>query len=560
MFLETLYKNYDSIIEQTGSQKPISSYAVTKYHWKVCLFSDNPNRYTFLSVLDDKKKAKEEMLLHSVTRSGGGPKAYYMSDKAEFIFKICEGEISKNILDNHEDFKSKLLSTYEASQNNSVKVIYDFLQSFSYTDLPANLLPTHRIVFDVDGSVDYITNPKIVEYINRNKVDEAGDDVCLITGKKCKSLVKNDKLIKNLPGKSNSGGFFLFSNNENDYRSYGLSDLKTSPVSLEGSEKVHDALNALLSSKDHSYMLGNLKFIWFSKNKADLPVLQDPKIIKDFLTSYENGSVFSDRTFKKTDKFYLYCLGTNYVRVRIHFPYETSIGQVYQTQFDWLRNTSIKVNNEVKHFPMWLFVKNLDNPGFEKDLFQAALIGTKFSLNLVSYLISIIKGKQLKSYKHKDKNEFALLGLLAYHCRVERGINMENIDDNTDVGFILGRLFHEYERLQLEANPNVGSTITSKFLNKAITNPLLVFPSLYTQAQKYIDFMKKDERKAGIAYVINKRINHLLSLIVVQGGVVPKKLSVSQQASFVLGQHCQSNMINEIIAQKRLEKVTTNEV
>ena len=129
MFLETLYKNYDSIIEQTGSQKPISSYAVTKYHWKLCLFSDNPNRYTFLSVLDDKKNAKEEMLLHSVTRSGGGPKAYYMSDKAEFIFKICEDEISKNILDNHEDFKSKLLSTYEATQNNSLKVIYDFLQS-----------------------------------------------------------------------------------------------------------------------------------------------------------------------------------------------------------------------------------------------------------------------------------------------------------------------------------------------------------------------------------------------------------------------------------------------
>jgi hypothetical protein len=186
-------------------------------------------------------------------------------------------------------------------------------------------------------------------------------------------------------------------------------------------------------------------------------------------------------------------------------------------------------------------------------------MGTKFSLNFVSYLTSIIKGKQLKSYKHKDKNEFAILGLLAYHCRVEKGINMENIDDNTDMGFILGRLFHEYERLQLEANPNVGSTITSKFLSKAITNPLTVFVNLNTQAQKYMDLMKKDDRKAGVAYLINKRISHLLSLIIAQGNV-PKKLSVSQQASFVLGQHCQSNLINEIIAQKRLEKVIANEV
>jgi CRISPR-associated protein Csd1 len=559
MFLETLYKNYDSILEQTGSQKPISSYAVTKYHWKVCLFSDNPNRYTFLSLLDDKKNAKEEMLLHSVTRSGSGAKAFYLSDKAEFVFKVCEGEISKNILENHEDFKNKLLSIYEATQNTYVKVIYDFLQSFNSTELPANLLPSHRIVFDIDGSVDYITDPEIVKYINRNKVDEAGDEICLITGKKCKTLIKSDKLVKNLPGKSNNGGFFLFSNNENDYRSYGLSDLKTSPVSLEGSEKVHDALNALLSSKDHSNTFGNLKFIWFSNNKADLPVFQDPKIIKDFLTSYENGTIFSERTLKKSDKFYLYCLGTNYVRVRIHFPYETSVGHMYQTQFNWLNNTSIKINNEVKHFPMWLLIKNLDNPGYEKDLFKAAFMGTKFSLNLVSYLTSIIKGKQLKSYKHKDKNEFAILGLLAYHCRVEKGINMENIDDNTDIGFILGRLFHEYERLQLEASPNIGSTITSKFLNKAMTNPLIVFANLNAQAQKYIELMKKDDRKAGIAYVISKRINHLLSLIVAQGAV-PKKLSVSQQASFVLGQHCQSNLINEIIAQKRLEKVIANEV
>jgi hypothetical protein len=82
---------------------------------------------------------------------------------------------------------------------------------------------------------------------------------------------------------------------------------------------------------------------------------------------------------------------------------------------------------------------------------------------------------------------------------------------------------------------------------------------LNAQAQKYIELMKKDDRKAGISYVISKRINHLLSLIVAQG-TVPKKLSVSQQASFVLGQHCQSNLINEIIAQKRLEKVNTNEV
>ena len=88
MFLENLYNNAEDILKQIiGEIVPPPGYQVHNYHWKVSLFSDNPERFVFLPIMNDKGKTDETLILPTVARTSN-LLAFHLSDLATYVFKI----------------------------------------------------------------------------------------------------------------------------------------------------------------------------------------------------------------------------------------------------------------------------------------------------------------------------------------------------------------------------------------------------------------------------------------------------------------------------------------
>jgi len=567
MFLENLYNNSKDILKQIiGETVPPPGYQVSNYHWKISLFSDNSERFVFLPIMNDKGKADETLILPTVARSSN-KLAFYLSDYASYIFKINDPKKDLNVEGKHKLFMETLCLLYEATKSKEVKCIFDFLTNFDMTKVPENMIYFHRIVFEIDNSIDYILDESIVNFISsnfdnkdknkdKNKIkNEDNDSYCSITGKNCKTTSYLPMKIKSIPG--NHSQYSLISNNNEIYVSYGLKDWKVSSVSEEAIRMCYLALNALTSSQDHSYTVGQYKFVWFAKSSLGLPFIQDPKLIKDFLESYKTGKIYSDRSLRKSDKFYLYCLGTNSVRVVLHFSIESSISEFYECQYKWLTQTSVNNYN----FSMYEFCKLFSdkNPAPKRQLFDSAFFGYQLPLNLVFEALSMFKSKKLGSFLHKGKNEFALLGLLRYYVLKEYEQQMKNSDqlsENLDsLGFKLGRLFTEYQELQFEVSPNVNTSITSSHLTMASTYPESVFGYLNINAQKHLDYLRKQDR-LGAYYSIKSRIDDIIS----SSSSIPVSLNLTEQCEFMLGMSFQSNLLKEQRIANKAKKEASNEV
>jgi CRISPR-associated protein Csd1 len=557
MFLENLYNNAEDILKQIiGEIVPPPGYQVHNYHWKVSLFSDNPERFVFLPIMNDKGKTDETLILPTVARTSN-LLAFHLSDLATYVFKINNPDKDAKVEVKHKEFMKNLCLLYDATKSKELKCIVDFLTNFDMTKVPESMLHSHRIVFEVDNSIDYILDEPIVKYISGNvsNNDENYDGYCSITGKKCKTTSYLPMRIKNIPGKH--AQYSLISNNDEIYVSYGLEDWKVSSVSEEAIRMCHLALNALASSKDHSYTFGPYKFIWFSKSSLDLPFMQDPKLIKDFLESYKTGKIYSARSLKKSDKFYLYSLSTNSVRIVLNFSIESNISEFYETQYNWLTQTSI--NNHC--FSMYEFCKLFSdkNPAPKRHLFDSAFFGHQLPLNLVFETLSKLKSKKLGSFLHKDKNEFALLGLLRYYVTKDHQQQMKNseqLPENLDsLGFKLGRLFTEYQELQFEVSPKVNTSITSSHLTMASTHPESVFGFLNINAQKHLDYLRKQD-KLGAYYSIKSRVDDIISLI----PNIPVSLNLKEQCEFMLGMSFQSSLLKEQRIANKAKKEASNEI
>jgi len=454
-----------------------------------------------------------------------------------------------------------LCSLYEATKLKEVKCIIDFLTNFDMTKTPENMFHTHRIVFEVDNSIDYILDESIVNYISRNfdnndtNDTEDNESYCSITGKKCKTTSYLPMKIKSLPG--NHSQYSLISNNNEIYVSYGLKDWKVSSLSEEAIRMCYLALNALTSSQDHSYTFGPYKFVWFAKSSLGLPFIQDPKLIKDFLESYKTGKIYSDRSLRKSDKFYLYCLSTNSVRVVLNFSIESNISEFYESQYKWLTQTSVNNYN----FSMYEFCKLFGdkNPAPKKYLFDSAFFGYQLPVNLVFETLNMFKSKKLGSFLHKDKNEFALLGLLRYYVIKDYQQQMKNSDhlpENLDsLAFKLGRLFAEYQELQFEVSPKVNTSITASHLTMASTHPETVFGFLNINAQKHLDYLRKQDR-LGAYYSIKSRVDDIISSL----PSIPVSLNLTEQCEFMLGMSFQSNLLKEQRIANKAKKEASNEI
>ncbi len=113
---------------------------------------------------------------------------------------------------------------------------------------------------------------------------------------------------------------------------------------------------------------------------------------------------------------------------------------------------------------------------------------------------------------------------------------------------MLGRLFAILEKAQLEAYPNINTTIKDRYFTSACATPGSVFPTLIKLSRHHIRVIKDIKLKC----YLDNQIKDLIDKLDVADTPFPAHFSLEDQGSFVLGYYQQT--------QKRYMKKSDSDV
>lgn len=107
-------------------------------------------------------------------------------------------------------------------------------------------------------------------------------------------------------------------------------------------------------------------------------------------------------------------------------------------------------------------------------------------------------------------------------------------EENTNEGYLLGRLFALLEKVQRDAIKGANATIRDRYMGAAATTPARVFPQLLKMAQHHISKSEYGGRIDRLAQAVIGQMNDT---------GFPRTLSYDEQGLFYIGYYQQKEAL-----------------
>lgn len=358
-------------------------------------------------------------------------------------------------------------------------------------------------------------------------------------------------VVKHIPG-AQIAGATLVSFNSDAFITHGLPKGENAPVARAAAEGYVTALNWLLEpslSPPRRFRYGlpigeaAVTVFWTNDSHAVvdelMELLGDPdpaagrRADKAVTTRVENIMDLGGLPNADETPFYAATLsGTARVIVR-----------------DWIESTAASVRRNLKRYfndlhigagepepiPLRSVLQSLAGPGSEPSatlaarLLRAALSGEPFPRHLLSVALTRLR---LPPDKYNERRLLKLrCGLIrATLLRLTTSEVALSLDErNTQVSYLLGRLFAVLESLQAASLDDVNATIRDRYFGAASAAPALVFPRLLRRS---IHHAAKSKR-----YDLGKIKSRVIDALPAQ--LFPRLLSLKEQGLFAVGYYHQ---------------------
>ncbi len=413
-----------------------------------------------------------------------------------------------------------------------------------------------NIVFLVDGGFVQ-EDPDIIAAWQAFQGQSSDKDSirCLVTGQKA-SLARLHPSIKGVMGAQSSGAS-LVSFNAPSFESYEHEQGANAPVGSYAAFAYTQALNYLLSDRDHVQRAGDTTLVFWAESAE--PVFQDFFNMSLFPTDTKNlsESDFSAAVKKLAEgkpihwnnvlldpnaRFYVLGLSPNAARLSVRFFWQNSFGKFLENVQKHYDRLEI-IRPSYDKFPYlsiyWLLQETVNKnsrnaapaPQLAGDVLRAVLNDAPYPAtlrNAVNLRIradhEVTRGRAaiLKAYYSKNKNKLC----------PEEVLTVELNKNSKYLPYVLGRLFSVLETVQEAANPNINTTIKDRYFNSACATPAMVFPTLINLAQKHLKKLKPNQ----VTYY-NKQIEDLMERITC---TYPAHLTLPEQGAFQIGYYHQT--------------------
>ncbi len=383
--------------------------------------------------------------------------------------------------------------------------------------------------------------------------DSENEGICAVTGEKGEIARLHNK-VKGVLGAQSTGASMSCYNNSAE-ESYGKTQSYNSSVSEKTMKRYTEALNILLSDKNHRAYLDDMTILFwaaspddseetdlfasvfgFDAGKADRA--RTDMILKSAVNEISLGREpdLSGFDIDEGVEFYIVGLSPNVTRISQKFIYRDKFGNIFKNAA--LHQADMLIDGSKGNVPMWRLFKELKSPKSANEktppplaasLFNAILGGGKYPVSLLEKAVRRVKTDKSVNYVRAGIIRAYLNRYIRYY-KNEEEIKMALDRENANQAYLCGRLFAVLERIQQNASGGgLNRTIKDSYFASACAKPAAVFPKLLKLAQYHLG---KDEYATRNNALIGEITDKLR-------GEFPQTLSLNEQGKFIIGYYQQ---------------------
>ncbi len=512
----------------------------------------------------DKKQAQRFLVKKHVGRTSALA-ANYLYDNSGYVFGYSD---KGDAMTQYQTFKDKVKSILECHPNNpdiiAVYKFYQLKQSIVLEQMQCDPL-WPEIVNNLSKKYSTFSfliqdDTKIMaekEELMDDEKDVKLEDqqVCIVSGKK--GVIVETTTATMIPGSQATAKLVAFQVSSG-YDSYGKSKGENAPISEDAEFAYTTALNHLLDSNSRNkFVLGSRTFLfWASKDdeagqkaedsffslfgfneQEDDPNRGVEQVRKVFEAIYKG-------TLKTTseDVFYILGLAPNAARIAVTYWAEIPLRKFSETickHFDDMevadtrmeKKPYVSLRNIISAVTLGGKVSDA-TPNLADAVVKSIFEGQPYPQTLFASCIRRIRAES----GEKDKNSVYITRaaiIKAYLNRIgnDRKIQVMLDKENTNQGYLCGRLFAVLDKIQEEANNQ--HSIRERYMNAASSTPAAVFSTILNLSNHHVENLKSEGRKINF----EKLKQEIISKIDADG--FKTQLDLQDQGRFFIGYYHQ---------------------
>ncbi len=585
MIIKELYELYERL-EKEGVDLPQRGWSRQKVSFRIVLESDGTlvrieDARRVVQVTKGKKTSQQtvmsEMMVPGNTKpSGSGINPCFLWDNLAYLLGCTD--VKPRAVEYFTGLKEKHLVYEKELHSVAYSAVCRFLEMwdperckdvFSENGLDIKDFAAGNGVFRLRGSgKDVHEESEIREWWNtegaqkwQGKSQDNTEGFCLITGKVAPIARLHEPAIKGVSNAQITGAKIV-SYNCSSFTSYGKEDGENAPVSEKAAHEYACALNYLLSQDLQRTHIGDATVVFWTdapKEKAEkynyfAAAGMDPsrfanraqdsalvQSVREWLKKVAGGKMpGTDEEINEwqNTRFFILGLSPNSSRLSIRFFYESTLAEWMEhltSHFAALQLVRRPKFNDPEVITPYMILCETAREAKEiaplaaGALMRSILTGLPYPDSIAT---SIMRRMRIDGYVNYVRCAF----LKAWLTRKKTPYNLQLMldENNTQPGYLLGRLFAVLVKTQKDVAPDLNRTIQDAYYGSASASPGSVFPRLLRLHKHHL---------SNLEVPIRMWYDKLEQNICGKINAFPAHLNTEQQGLFALGCYHQTQAL-----------------
>ncbi len=582
MILTALNNYYNRLIEQGTDDVPAFGFSQEQISFALVI-DGKGELVDVISLMDTSGKTPRPRVMQvpqpPKRSSGISPCLFW--DKTSYVLGLTGGESQKDVERAGKTFEAFRLFHQDwlgGEDDIGLQALLAFLGKWNPDNtemaarIPEAALDTN-VVFRLEGEQRFLHERPASAAVRARQLNQTGkhSSICLVTGEFA-SPAKLHPTIKNVNGAQSSGAS-LVSFNQDAFESYGKTQGDNSPVSDVAAFGYGTALNYLLrrsEDNNHRLQIGDATVVFWAEAASARRsqaaeslfniLLQPPApddeaentLLHATLAKIAKGRPLEELNpdFQSDTRIHVLGLAPNASRLSIRFWQVDTLKIFARRVSEHYQDLLLEPKPWKSEPAVWRLLAEtvphrtgskpkLDDvaPHLAGEMARAILTGQRYPRSLLSNLLMRMRadGDVTSLRVALCKAVLARDARLSKHNSDNKEIPVSLDTDNTDPGYLLGRLFASLESVQRAAlGGKVNATIRDRFFGSASATPASIFPVLMRNAQNHMGKVKKD--RPGLATNLEKQLDEIVGKLSPQ---LPKSLRMESQGRFAIGYYHQ---------------------